>query len=199
MKTIDKIQVQQLSPVKHHIIGAFRQGNLINGKADPLVSADQQVDHEQRHNHTVNNGPGQQILWAIGNQPLKKPLFEFEVRLTNSLLKLDFLATKKIGGNSKKLKKMKKLGSKVPTWRNIALTSPYFSYGTVQTLPDAVRVMAACQLHTTLTDKQVRDIVAFLDSLTGKPPRQTLPQLPETPNTTILMGVPALTKAAQEK
>lgn len=88
---------------------------------------------------------------------------------------------------------------KVPTWRNIALTAPYFSYGTVQTLPDAVRVMAACQLSTTLTDKQVNDIVAFLDSLTGKLPKQTLPQLPETPNTTILMGVPALTKAAEKK
>lgn len=88
---------------------------------------------------------------------------------------------------------------KVPTWRNVALTAPYFNYGTVQTLPDAVRVMAACQLRTTLTDKQVTDIVAFLNSLSGKFPKQTVPQLPETPNTTILIGVPDLTKTAEKK
>lgn len=88
---------------------------------------------------------------------------------------------------------------KVPTWRNVALTAPYFNYGTVGTLPNAVRVMAACQLRTVLTDKQVNDIVAFLNSLTGKFPKESLPRLPETPNTTILMDVPALTKVAEKK
>ncbi|HET9113958.1 MAG TPA: cytochrome-c peroxidase [Burkholderiales bacterium] len=88
---------------------------------------------------------------------------------------------------------------KVPTWRNVALTAPYFNYGTVQTLPEAVKVMAACQLRKKLTDKEVTDIVAFLNSLTGKFPKQTLPELPQTPDTTILMGVPALTKAADKK
>ena len=88
---------------------------------------------------------------------------------------------------------------KVPTWRNVALTAPYFNYGTVQTLPEAVKVMAACQLRKKLTDKEVTDIVAFLNSLTGKFPKQTLPQLPQTPNTTILMEVPALAKTAETK
>ena len=88
---------------------------------------------------------------------------------------------------------------KVPTWRNVALTAPYFNYGTVQTLPEAVKVMAACQLRKKLSEKEVADIVAFLNSLTGKFPQQTLPQLPQTPDTTLLMGVPALTKAADKK
>ena len=65
----------------------------------------------------------------------------------------------------------------VPSLRNIALTAPYFHTGTVPTLEEAVRVMAMTQLKKELSDQQVRDIVAFLNSLTGKlslqgPPRQ---------------------------
>jgi len=86
---------------------------------------------------------------------------------------------------------------KVPGWRNVALTAPYFSYGTVKTLPNAVRVEAACQLEETVSTRQVDAIVAFLDSLTGVFPQEILPHLPETPNTTILMGVPRLTRIAE--
>jgi cytochrome c peroxidase len=66
----------------------------------------------------------------------------------------------------------------------------------VRTLQTAVRVMAACQLGLTVTDKQVNDIVSFLDSLTGKFPKETMPILPETPNTTIMMNVSRLQQDA---
>lgn len=56
----------------------------------------------------------------------------------------------------------------VPTLRNIALTAPYFHTGTVPSLEEAVRVMAVTQLRKELSDRQVEDIVAFLNSLTGK-------------------------------
>jgi cytochrome c peroxidase len=56
----------------------------------------------------------------------------------------------------------------VPTLRNVALTAPYFHTGTVPTLDEAVRVMAMTQLRKELSDQQVRDIVAFLNSLTGR-------------------------------
>jgi cytochrome c peroxidase len=75
---------------------------------------------------------------------------------------------------------------RVPTLRNIALTAPYFHNGQVQTLPEAVRVMAKTQLNKELTDKQVDDIVAFLNGLTGEFPEITLPRLPATPNKTII-------------
>lgn len=78
---------------------------------------------------------------------------------------------------------------RVPSLRNVALTAPYFHNGSVKTLGEAVRVMAACQLGKKLTDRQVKDTVAFLDSLTGKFPKETLPHLPQTPNTTSLMSV----------
>ncbi|MBI3558016.1 MAG: cytochrome-c peroxidase [Deltaproteobacteria bacterium] len=64
---------------------------------------------------------------------------------------------------------------RVPTWRNVALTAPYFHNGSVPTLDEAVRVMAKTQLGKGLTEEQVRDIVAFLKSLTGERPKQTVP------------------------
>ncbi len=74
---------------------------------------------------------------------------------------------------------------RVPTWRNIAITAPYFHNGKVKTLDEAVRVMAKAQLDVDLKDDQVADIVAFLNALTGEFPRQTMPQLPNTANFTL--------------
>lgn len=74
---------------------------------------------------------------------------------------------------------------RVPTWRNVALTAPYFHNGSVGTLEEAVRVMTKTQLDKTLSNEQVSDIVAFLNSLTGEFPKQTLPQLPPTPDLTL--------------
>jgi cytochrome c peroxidase len=70
---------------------------------------------------------------------------------------------------------------RLPVLRNIAVTAPYFHNGSVPTLSEAVRVMARTELNTTLTDKDTWDIVAFLESLTGHFPVQTMPRLPPTP------------------
>jgi cytochrome c peroxidase len=56
---------------------------------------------------------------------------------------------------------------RVPSLRNVATTPPYFHDGSAPTLDDAVRKMGKAQLNTTLTDPQVKAIVAFLHSLTG--------------------------------
>ncbi len=50
------------------------------------------------------------------------------------------------------------------------MTPPYFHDGSVGTLPEAVADMAKVQLGKTLADQDVTDIVAFLNSLTGKLP-----------------------------
>lgn len=71
---------------------------------------------------------------------------------------------------------------RVPPLRNIALTAPYFHNGSVSTLDEAVRVMARVELNVTLKDNETADIVAFLESLTGRLPAQTLPRLPPTPH-----------------
>ena len=74
---------------------------------------------------------------------------------------------------------------KVPTLRNIELTYPYFHDGSVWTLEEAVNTMADIQLGQKLTDKETKEMVAFLNSLTGEQPQITLPILPpsnkETP------------------
>ncbi|HWQ94613.1 MAG TPA: cytochrome c peroxidase [Gammaproteobacteria bacterium] len=64
----------------------------------------------------------------------------------------------------------------VPTLRNIALTAPYLHIGTVPSLEEAVRVMAVTQLRKELSDRQVEDIVAFLNSLTGRFPSRAHPK-----------------------
>lgn len=56
---------------------------------------------------------------------------------------------------------------RVPSLRNVATTPPYFHDGSAPTLDDAVRKMAYAQLNATLTDQQVKALVAFLNSLTG--------------------------------
>lgn len=56
---------------------------------------------------------------------------------------------------------------KVPSLRNVILTAPYFHDGSVDTLVDAVRLMGRFQLGVELSDEEVRQLVAFLSSLTG--------------------------------
>src|SRR5207302_11092737 len=56
---------------------------------------------------------------------------------------------------------------RVPSLRNVATTPPYFHDGSAPTLPEAVKKMARAQLNATLTDPQVKALVAYLHSLTG--------------------------------
>lgn len=70
---------------------------------------------------------------------------------------------------------------RVPTLRNLVYTAPYLHNGAVKTLPEAVRVMGKTQLNRDLDDRTALDIAAFLESLTGEFPRQTMPMLPPTP------------------
>lgn len=68
---------------------------------------------------------------------------------------------------------------RIPSLRNIALTAPYMHNGRVPDLEEAVRVMAKTQLGKTLSDAEAKDLVAFLEGLTGRLPKQVVPRLPE--------------------
>ena len=59
---------------------------------------------------------------------------------------------------------------KVPSLRNIALTSPYFHDGRVESLSAAVDLMAKAQLGKKLKGSEIEKIVLFLQSLTGETP-----------------------------
>jgi cytochrome c peroxidase len=57
---------------------------------------------------------------------------------------------------------------KVPSLRNVALTAPYFHDGSAATLDDAVDVMFKYQLGRTVPEQDKKQIVLFLQTLTGE-------------------------------
>jgi len=59
---------------------------------------------------------------------------------------------------------------KVPSLRNIELTAPYFHDGSVESLEEAVSYMVHYQIGLALDEKDIKDIVAFLKTLTGEQP-----------------------------
>lgn len=59
---------------------------------------------------------------------------------------------------------------KVPTLRNVAMTGPYFSDGSVGSLDSAITLMARHQVGIALTASQVGDLHAWLGTLTGTIP-----------------------------
>lgn len=57
---------------------------------------------------------------------------------------------------------------KVPTLRNIALTAPYMHDAGAKDLKEAVQIMARFQSGKTLSEQETKDVVAFLEALTGE-------------------------------
>ena len=78
---------------------------------------------------------------------------------------------------------------KVPTLRNIAQTAPYFHDSSAQTLPDAVRRMAAVEQGKDLSDAEVASITTFLEALTGELPTGYI-QMPTLPASTAMTPLP---------
>lgn len=54
---------------------------------------------------------------------------------------------------------------RVPSLRNVARTSPYFHNGSIQSLRDAIEIMAKHQLGKELSNEDINQIVDFLTSL----------------------------------
>lgn len=74
---------------------------------------------------------------------------------------------------------------KVPTLRNVDLTSPYFHDGEAKTLFEAVEVMSRVQLGKKLPKSLNEMIVAFLKTLTGDQPNIEAPVLPPSKDGTV--------------
>jgi cytochrome c peroxidase len=70
---------------------------------------------------------------------------------------------------------------RVPSLRNVATTPPYFHDGSTPTLSEAVRAMGIAQLDRVLTDQQIAEIVAFLDTLTGTYQSEVVRPATDTP------------------
>jgi cytochrome c peroxidase len=61
---------------------------------------------------------------------------------------------------------------KVPSLRNVEMTYPYFHDGSVKDLEEAVRIMAKTQVKDALSESEIKNITAFLKSLTGEIPEE---------------------------
>jgi len=61
---------------------------------------------------------------------------------------------------------------KVASLRNVEKTGPYLHDGSVATLEEAIRLMGEYQVEKPLTDRDVKAIQAWLNSLTGELPLQ---------------------------
>lgn len=59
---------------------------------------------------------------------------------------------------------------KVPSLRNIALTAPYMHDGRASSLKESVNMMVKYQLGRRIYGEELRDLVSFLQSLTGELP-----------------------------
>ena len=57
---------------------------------------------------------------------------------------------------------------KIPSLRNIALTAPYLHDGSIQTLDEMIKTMIQKQLGLHASEKEVQQLKAFLNSLTGE-------------------------------
>ncbi len=63
---------------------------------------------------------------------------------------------------------------RVASLRNVAETGPYFHDGSVESLEEAIRIMVTVQLGLELTDEEIQNLAAFLESLTGTVPQEAL-------------------------
>lgn len=73
---------------------------------------------------------------------------------------------------------------KAPSLRNVAVTQPYFHSGKVSSLQESVAVMGTAQLGVRLTEADRGRVVAFLGTLTGRPPKLIYPELPPSSDRT---------------
>lgn len=73
---------------------------------------------------------------------------------------------------------------RVPGLRNVAQTYPYFHDGSVWELDKAVGIMGEAQTGRALSEEDIRNIVGFLNTLSGSVPEsaRTMPELPPSPS-----------------
>lgn len=176
-------------------IAAFERTLITpNGPYDRFVSGDETALSDQQvsgmklfdsvgctecHSGPAFNG------WEVGDA---NPSFEEFPRFAESEFVERFRLDTDLGRYDATKQDSDKHYFKVPTLRNVTITAPYFHNGSVESLSEAVRVMAATELDTELSDTEVADIVAFLKSLEGKFPEITLPRLPSRSGKSVLEG-----------
>jgi len=146
-------------------IGAFeRQLNPTSKFDDYLDGNENAINEQEKKGLTafVDNGCTTcHSGVAIGGQLMQKfGLYGDYAKLTNSK-KIDkglFDRTKKEGDQ---------FMFKVPSLRNVEKTYPYFHDGSVVSLKEAIKIMGKLQVNKDLSDNDIKDIEAYLKTLTA--------------------------------
>lgn len=156
-------------------IGAFERGLVTPAPWDKFLAGEKDAISDEAkagfnafvtkgcltcHMGTYIGGAGFQKLGVIKPWPNQKDQGRFEV-------------TKKPED---------KMIFKVSSLRNVMKTAPYFHDGSAATIEEAIRTMATHQFPIPLTDADVKNIVAWFETLTGEIPMEYIkkPQLPES-------------------
>ena len=153
------------------------KANALNGKERRGMKTFATIGCFSCHSGQIFSGPKQKP--GIGNYA-KFPMFENKY---TAKYKLD----EDKGREEVTGKKEDRGVFRIPTLRNITDTAPYFHNGSVNDLSEVVRIMGKAQLNKDLSEKDVSDIVAFLGTLTGEYPPLTMPRLPASPGSSILV------------
>jgi cytochrome c peroxidase len=106
-----------------------------------------------------------------GNSTQRFGIFTDYRTLTHS--RVDDEGKMKVTGNTKD-----KDVFKVPGLRNAEMTYPYFHDGSIASLDSTVKIMGKAELNKTFSDVEIKNIVAFLATLTGdiRPEAKKMPE-----------------------
>ena len=151
-------------------IGAFERTLLTPSKFDDFVTGNETAlnDQEQKgleafiDNSCVTCHSGALLG---GNMLQKFAIFGNYWELTNS-------AVIDTGKYTETRVETDKFIFKVPSLRNIEKTAPYFHDGSVANLKDAVRIMGKTELNKDISNEDLNNIVAFLNTLTADIPEE---------------------------
>ncbi|HEX8537366.1 MAG TPA: cytochrome-c peroxidase [Cystobacter sp.] len=152
-------------------IGAFERQLVTPSRFDKYLAGD-----EQALTHAEKAG-----LKTFIDQGCQQ--CHYGPALGGSLVKLGVIVpypTKDQGRYDVTKRETDRMVFRVPTLRNVSRTAPYFHDGSISELQTAVKLMAQHQLGKQLSETDTRNIVAFLDALTGELPASYIakPALP---------------------
>lgn len=176
VKAFKEAYPEEEDPLNYHnlekAIGLFERELLTPSRFDDFLAGnDNALSLQEKKGFLTFNLMGCVSCHSgvvLGGQQLQKfGLFEEYVSLTGSQ-RIDFGKFESSG------QKNDKFIFKVPSLRNIEKTAPYFHDGSVQSLEEAIQIMAKTQLGKTLSSSEVENVAAFLSSLTGKVPEKYL-------------------------
>ena len=89
---LDPVEVAEMLPVKHDVVGTLNFHNFVNRETGRLVEAHTQVQNKQWDDHEVDDGPGDEVLRPVSHQPAEKSLLEPQVCLSDGAFEFDALS-----------------------------------------------------------------------------------------------------------